>query len=116
MEQCDTLKLSLICLTTLLSIAILAYTFYISYVIRNTTNVNIGHMTPSKNTFKIGFLAIIIIALAYLTFAFGEKLNSGVLALIGTLSGYVLGSSKEAERKNDINHSKGTSSDSSTPQ
>ena len=61
--------------------------------------------TPDEQTFRFGFLAVIIVALAFLSFGLQKELNEGVLALIGTLAGYVLGGVRLKKKEEANNNS-----------
>lgn len=78
-----------------------AYAIYMIIAIRQMKKgFKATIQTPDEKTFRFGFLVVIIITLAFLAFGLRENLSEGVLALIGTLAGYVLGGYRPKKDKN----------------
>ena len=81
-------QLAMICLTAALIVGIILYVIYLISALKKGV---VTYLTPSDRTFRLYFLLAIILVVAYLALAFGKDLHEGVLALLGTVAGYMLG-------------------------
>lgn len=64
---------------------------YFTYLIKALNKDLIKSITPVDKTYRLAFFLVIIIAIAYLALGLGEGLSEGVITLLGTVAGYLLG-------------------------
>lgn len=91
------LRLAMVCFTLVFVVAAVFYGIYMIRAVgalKEDGKLDKDVITPNDKTFQFAFLTIIMVVLVYLAFGLGENLHGGILTLIGTLSGYVLGGHK----------------------
>ena len=78
-------KLAMILFTVVMSIAAISYAVYMITALEGT-----DFQTPDEKTYRLAFFVVIIVVLAFLGLA-RDKINDNLLAVLGTIAGYVLG-------------------------
>ncbi len=86
--------LAIICLTIFLLFAGSLYTFF---MVKALNKGVIKIITPNEKTYRLSFLVLIITATSYIALGLGNDINEGVLALLGSIAGYLLGGVRSKE-------------------
>ncbi len=59
--------------------------------------------TPDDKTYRLAYLIFLISVIVFLSLGLGKQMNNNIIAVLGTIAGYVLGSevrrSHEEDRK-----------------
>ena len=79
-------KVALISFTVVMSIAAISYAAYMITALALGTDVP----TPDAKTFRLAFFVVIMVVIAFLGLTL-KKPSDSVLAILGTVAGYVLG-------------------------
>ena len=104
-KEINMVFIAMLCFTL---VFVVAAVFYGTYMIRAVTALKeagqksenditeaiTDALTPNDKTFQFAFLIIIMVVLVYLALGLRGNLQGGILTLIGTLAGYVLGGQK----------------------
>ena len=100
MNNCDIALSAMLCFTCVFIFTAFFYSIYMIYSVKALKEKGLLDKDVIKSeykTYQFAFLAIIIIVLMYLSFGLKENIPDGILALIGTLAGYVLGGQRNQE-------------------
>ncbi len=77
---------ALILFTLVMVIAATSYATYMITALKKGKKVT----TPDERTFRLAFFVVIIVVIAFLALGLG-KIDENLLAVLGTIAGYVLG-------------------------
>jgi hypothetical protein len=92
---------ALISLTVVLIAGVIAYT----KVMYKALPAGKGVRTPDDKTYRLAFLVFIVVIVAYLGLGLGKQIPDNIIAILGTIAGYVLGgvapSARTQEQKSD---------------
>ena len=90
-------KLAMILFTVVMSIAAISYAVYMITALITKRRVR----TPDERTFRLAFFVIIMVVIAFLGLGLGGEIEANLLAILGTIAGYVLGGITPSRQTSD---------------
>ena len=80
-------KLALELFTVVIVMGIISYAVYM--IIAKIKKLKVD--TPDDRTYRLAFCVVIVVAISFLSFGCNGGIDKNVLAIFGTIAGYVLG-------------------------